>query len=201
MSALINPQGLDPVRAYEETLDALVEQLQTRVGSVDNGERYMRAHPSPPVPMPEGAHIFESAGPWEDYSTPSRDLRLIIAMNVLAGLPDRIVRHSELFVLGGRRPEEARSEVEALHSRLVRERTIVYGRSDGSPWTLTVADVLARKAAFEMGYNPNDCVEIRWGAAEATDEYAPCRRHAPADQRNRMETYRPWFRDARRPPR
>jgi hypothetical protein len=201
MSALINPQGLDPVRAYEETLDALVEQLQTRVGSVDNGERYMRAHPNPPVPMPQGAHIFESTGPWEDYSTPSRDLRLLIAMNVLAGLPDRIVRHPELFVLGGRRPEEARSEVEALHSRLVRERTIVYGRSDGSPWTLTVADVLARKAAFEMGYNPNDCVEIRWGAAEATDEYAPCRRHAPAEQRTRMESYRPWFRDARRPPR
>jgi len=64
MSALINPQGLDPVRAYEDTLDALVEQLETRVGSVDNGERYLRGHPSPAVAMPEGAHIFETIGSW-----------------------------------------------------------------------------------------------------------------------------------------
>jgi hypothetical protein len=201
MSALINPQGVDPVHAYEDMLDALVEQLQTRVGSVDNGERYMSAHPKPPVPMPQGVHIFETIGPWEDYSTPSRDMRLIIAMNVLTALPDRIVRHPELYVLSGRRAQQARTEVEVLHARRVHERTITYSRSDASPWTLTVADILARKAAFEMSYNPNDCVEIRWGAAEGTDEYGPCRRHAPEEQRARMEAYRPWFREARRPPR
>ena len=201
MNALIDPQGLDPVRAYEDMLDALVEQLQTRVGSVDNGERYMSVHPTPPIPMPQGASIFETIGPWEDYSTPSRDMRLIIAMNVLTALPERIVRHPDLYVLSGLRAEEARTEVEALHARRARERTITYSRSDGSPWMLTVADILARKAAFEMSYNPNDCAEIRWGAAEGTDEYAPCRRHAPEEQRARMEAYRPWFREARRPPR
>ena len=201
MSALINPQRLDPVRAYEETLDALVEQLQTRIGSVDNGERYMREHPSPAVPMPEGARIFETVGPWEDFATPSRDMRLIIAMNVLVGLPERTVRHPELFVLGDRRAQDVRAEVERLHAQRVRERIIVYTRSDGSPWTLSVADVLVRKTAFEAAYNPNDCVEIRWGAAEGTQEYAPCRRHAPAEQRARMAEYRPWFREARRPPR
>jgi hypothetical protein len=201
MSALINPQGLDPLRAYEDMLDALVEQLQARVGSVDNGERYVRAHPNPPVPMPQGAHIFETIGPWEDYATPSRDMRLIIAMNVLTALPDRIVRHPELYVLGGRRPEEARAEVEALHARRVRERTIIYTRSDGSPWTLTVADLLARKAAFEIAYNPNDCVEVRWGAAAGADEHVPCRRRAPEEQRARMAAYRAWFHEARRPPR
>jgi len=201
MSALINPQGVAPVRAYDDMLDALVEQLQTRVGSVDNGERYMRTHPSPPVPMPQGVHIFETIGPWEDYATPSRDMRLIIAMNVLTGLPERIVRHPELYLLDGKTANDARAEVEALHAQRVRERAITYTRSDGGPWTLTVADLLARKAAFEMAYNPNDCAELRWGAAEGTEEYAPCRRHAPAEQRARMTEYRPWFRDARRPPR
>jgi hypothetical protein len=201
MSTLINPQGLDPLRAYEEMLDALVEQLETRVGSVDNGERYMRAHPNPPVPMPDGAHIFETTGPWEDYATPSRDMRLIIAMNVLTGLPDHIVRHPELYVLRDRSTEEARAQVEMLNAERVRERTIDYRRSDGSPWTLTVADILARKAAFETAYNPNDCAEVRWGAAEGTDEYAPCRRHAPAEQLARMADYRQWFREGRRPPR
>ena len=42
MAKLINPRGLDAVQAYGETLDALVEQMQVRVGSVDNGEKYMR---------------------------------------------------------------------------------------------------------------------------------------------------------------
>ena len=51
--------------------------------------------------MPDGAKIFETTGPWEDYATPSRDMRLLIAMNVLLGLPDRIVKHPELFNLGG----------------------------------------------------------------------------------------------------
>jgi len=52
MGKLINPSGLDPVAAYGETLDALVEQMQVRVGSVDNGEKYMHENSNPVVPMP-----------------------------------------------------------------------------------------------------------------------------------------------------
>jgi hypothetical protein len=207
MGKLINPGGLDAAQAYAETLDALVEQMQVRVGSVANGETYMhdgknqREGRGPTVPMPEGTKIFETTGPWEDYATPSRDMRLIIAMNVLTGLPERIVRHPELYVLGGRKPAEVRGEIERLHEKRVSERGIEYRRSDGSPWKLTVADLLARKSALEMAYNPNDCVEVRWGAQEGTPEYATCQRHAPDDQRARMGEYRAWFREARRPPR
>jgi hypothetical protein len=198
---LINPNGLDPARAYSETLDALVEQLEVRVKSVDNGEQYMRAHPNEVVPMPVGASIFETIGPWEDYATPSRDMRLIIAMNVLTGLPERIIHHPDLYVLGGRKPADAATEVKELHARSASERAITYTRSDGSDWKLTVADILARKAAFEVAYNPNDCAEVRWGASEGTPEYAPCKRRTPGDQRGRMAEYRSWFREARRPPR
>jgi len=163
--------------------------------------RYAHEHPTEVVPMPEGPKIFETVGPWEDYATPSRDMRLIIAMNVLGGLPDRVQRHPELFVLGGRKPTEVRAELERLHQRRAGERTFEYHRSDASPFRLTVADALARKAGFEMGYNPNDCVEVRWAAREGSDEMQPCHRHAPEDQRNRMAQYRVWFREARRPPR
>jgi hypothetical protein len=201
MNKLINPRGLPPAMAYEETLAALVEQLETRIGSVDNGEVYMKQTSGAVVPMPEGPKIFETVGPWEDYATPSRDMRLIIAMNVLAGLPERIVQHPDLFVLGGRKPEQARQEMSALHEKLTRERSIEYKRTDGSSQRLTVADLIARKAGFEMAYNPNDCVELRWGAREGTPEMTTCQRRAPADQRARMEQYRSWFRDARRPPR
>ena len=201
MAKLINPQGVDPIRLYGDTLDALVEQLETRVGSVDNGERYMKHNRHAVVSMPEGAGIFETTGLWEDYSTPSRDLRLLIAMKVLTELPERVVRHPELFVLGSRRPDEVRAELERLHNRRIGERAFTYTRSDDSPWRLTVAEVLARRAAFEMAYNPNDCVELRWGAAEGTSEYETCKRHAPSEQRARMTKYRIWFREMRRPPR
>jgi len=201
MAKLINPDGLTPAAAHAETLAALVEQLEARVESVDRGEEYVHARGAPTVAMPEGAAIFETVGPWEDYATPSRDMRVLIAMNVLADLPERIVRHPELYVLDGTTPAEARATVERLHGGRAAERSITYTRSDGSPWTLTVADVLARRPALEMAYNPNDCVEIRWGAAEDSAEYAPCRRHAPAAQHARMRAYRPWFRETRRPPR
>jgi hypothetical protein len=198
---LINPKGLAPEQAYEAMLDALAEQLQTRVTSVENGENYMRRHRGTVVPMPSGAAIFETMGLWEDYSTPSRDMRLLIAMNVLDRLPERIVRYPELFALGGHAPEAARAFIEQLHAQRIRERRFSYLRSDGSSWELTVAEAFARRAAFETGYNPNDCAEIRWGARPGTPEYATCTRRAPAEQRARMEQYRPWFHETRRPTR
>jgi hypothetical protein len=201
MGKLINPGGLDAERAYRETLDALVEQLTVRVGSVDNGEKYEKANGAPVIPMPDGAKIFETKGPWEDYATPSRDMRLLIAMNVLLGFPDRIVRHPELFQLGGRKPQVVRDEIAKLHASLIGTKAITYARSDGTPFKVTVADLLARRAALEIAYNPNDCVEVRWGAAEGTPEYAPCARHAPPDQRAKMSEVRAWFHEARRPSR
>ncbi len=201
MERLINPRGLDPEAAYNATLEALMEQLETRVTSVDNGEAYMRAHPGTQVTMPSGPAIFETTGPWEDYATPSRDMRLLIAMNVLAGLPGRIRRYPELYVLRGESPAGAAARVERLHARRIQERFVTYTRSDGSPFRLTLADIYARRPGLEVAYNPNDCAERRWGASSGTQDYATCRRQAPAEQRARMEEYRPWFRDARRPPR
>ena len=101
----------------------------------------------------------------------------------------------------GRSATEVRVDLEAMLGAELAARRVVYTRSDGSPWTLTLADVLGRAEALEVAYDPNDCVEVRWGAAEGSAEHATCRRRAPADERARMETYRPWFREGRRPPR
>ncbi len=198
---LANPRGLAPEQAYEAMLDALAEQLRTRSESVENGERYQRQHRGGVIPMPSGPAIFETMGAWEDYSTPSRDLRLLIAMQVLDRLPERIVRYPELFALGGQSPEAARERIERLHPQRARERRFSYIRSDGSPWELTVAEAMSRRAALEMGYNPNDCAEARWGAEPGTAEYATCTRHAPSEQKARMAQYRTWFHEARRPTR
>jgi len=201
LEGLINPAGLDPEAAYDSTLDALMEQLETRVQSVDNGENYMRVQRGKVVSMPKGSAIFETVGPWEDYATPSRDMRLLIAMKVLASLPERIRRHPELFNLGDRDAEEAAIEIERLHTRMAEKHFIHYTRSDGGTWRLSLAEIYRRQEALEVAYNPNDCVERRWGASPDSEDFVTCKRRAPADQIARMEQYRLWFRETRRPPR
>ena len=94
-----------------------------------------------------------------------------------------------------------RDAIAKLHASLIGTRGITYTRSDGTPWKLTVADMLARRAALEIAYNPNDCVELRWGAAEGSPEAATCKRHLPPEQKTKMGEYRAWFHDARRPSR
>jgi len=58
-----------------------------------------------------------------------------------------------------------------------------------------VKDVVDRAVDFEMAYNPNDCVELRWGALESSEEASTCKRHAPQAQRAKMSEYRAWFRE------
>jgi hypothetical protein len=128
-------------------------------------------------------------------------MRLLIALHVLEQLPERIRRYPELYQLGGEGPASAVARIERLHERQLQTQSLTYTRSDGSPWRLSLAEIYDRRPGLEVGYNPNDCVERRWGATPETPDHATCRRRAPADQRARMEEYRPWFHERRRPPR
>jgi hypothetical protein len=94
-----------------------------------------------------------------------------------------------------------KAELDAVLATELASRKFSYTRSDGSPWTLALKDVAGRSTALEMAYNPNDCVELRWGAQDSSDEAATCRRHAPSGQRAKMTEYRSWFHERRRPPR
>lgn len=199
LAKLINPQGQDALQVYDALLAGLIEQLETRVISVNNVEAYFHENPHRVIPMPSGVSIFQTAGPWEDYATPSRDMRLIIAFHVLLDMPGKIIRHPELFILHGKKPEEAKAEIERHHEKRIQEHSLHYIRSDGSPWKLSIAEILARQPAFEMAYNPNDCAEKRWGAQPGTAEYQTCIRQAPEMQQSKMTQYRPWFREMRRP--
>jgi len=198
---VLSPLPLDPERALMETLDALFEQVRGRVVSVDNGRKY-RQGGGELVEMPEGSKIFETVGPWEDFSTPSRDLRLLVAIDVLRGLPARVERRPERFAMpAGKTPAEVRAAIEATIARELSARRFSYERSDGSTFSLSLADVVARAEALEMAYNPNDCPEARWGAPEGSDEASTCRMHAPWKQRSRMRKVRKWFKERKRPPR
>jgi len=202
MERVINPKPLDPEMAMLDLINALNEQLNVRVNSVGNGEEYMKSHPGTVVPMPGGTSgVFQAGGQWEDFSTPNRDLRLLIAMDAVQDFPNRIVRSPDDFKLPMlQSPEHVKKNLEALLAKKVSELSITYTRSNGSKQTLTIAEILKRKDAFEMAYNPNDGAEIRWGAPENSEERSTCKRHVPANQLATMNKVRIWFQKRLHPP-
>jgi hypothetical protein len=201
MDDLMSPEPLDPLRAMREAITSLEEQVKARVTSVENGRKFQNSGRGE-ASMPDGAAIFETTGAWEDFATPSRDLRLLIAMDVVRTFPDRVERRPERYAMPrGKSVADVKTELASVLASELAARKFSYTRSNGSPWTLTLKDVIHRVADLEMAYNVNDCVELRWGAPESSEEASTCKRHAPAAQRAKMTEYRAWFRERRRPPR
>lgn len=202
METIISPGTRDPFLALEEAVAALFEQARVRVTSVANGEAYFKQNPGAVIPMPEGFAVFETTGPWESFSTPARDLRLLIAIDVVRGFSDKVRRQPAVFA--------AEQDLEGIVARLEQAREALladprfrfeYTRSDGSTWTLGLGELVARARALEVAYNPNDCPEHRWGAPAGSAEASTCRRRAPAEQQAKLERYREWFAARKRPAR
>ncbi len=202
MERVINPKPLDPETALLDLVQALHEQLIVRVNSVSNGEEYMKSHPAEVIPMPgRPAGVFQAGGQWENFSTPNRDLRLLIAMDAVLDFPDRIVRSPEDYKLPAlSSPEQVKKKLESFLTKKIAELSITYTRTNGQEQKLTIEDLLKRKEAFEMAYNPNDGIEIRWGAPENSEERSSCHRHVPAGQLEKMRDVRIWFRKRLHPP-
>src|SRR5207342_1510837 len=201
MDDVMSPAPLDPLRAMKEAITSLEEQVKARVTSVENGRKFQSSGRGD-AQMPDGAAIFETTGAWEDFATPARDLRLLIAIDVVRTFPDRVMRRPERYAMPrGKTVADVKAELESVLASELSARKFSYARSDGSAWTLALKDVLDRAAALEMAYNLNDCVELRWGAADKSDEASTCKRRASAAQRAKMTDYRTWFHERRRPPR
>lgn len=202
MERLINPKPLDPETALIGLIQALHEQLMVRVTSVANGEAYFKLHPGAVIPMPsKSAGIFQAGGQWEDFSTPNRDLRLLIAMDAVLDFPDLVASSPKDFNISGLLSAElVRKKLQLFLDQKVTEFSISYTRTDGSLQKLTAGELLQRRDAFEMAYNPNDGIEIRWGAPENSDERATCHRHIPSNQLETMRSMRVWFQKRLHPP-
>lgn len=192
MDDVMSPAPLDPVRAMKGAIDALEEQIKTRATAVENGRKFQNGGRE--ATMPNGPAIFETTGPWEDFSTPARDFRLLIAIDVVRGFPDRVARRPDRYAMpGGESVADVRAELQRVLGSELATRKFAYTRSDGSKWTLSLKDVIDRSVALEMAYNPNDCVELRWAAPDNSAEASTCKRHAPSAQRAKMTKYRNWF--------
>jgi hypothetical protein len=200
MDAALSPEPLDPFNAMKEAITALEEQVNTRVTSIENGRKYQDGHGE--ITMPDGPAIFATTGAWEDFSTPARDFRLLVAIDVVRGYPDRVARHPERYAMpSGKNVAEVKAELQKVLAAELAARKFSYTRSDGSAWMLALKDAVERAGDLEMAYNPNDCVELRWGAPENSQEASTCRRHASSAQRAKMTNHRSWFHERHWPAR
>src|SRR5437879_13410152 len=155
------PTPPDPTRAMNEAITSLEEQVKVRVTSVENGRKFQNSKHGEAT-MPDGPAIFETSGAWEDFSTPSRDLRLLIAMDVVLGFPDRVARRPERYAMPkDKSVAEVKAELNRVLASELETRKFSYPRSDGSAWTLTLRDVIHRAITLDMRYDPNDRRHLR----------------------------------------
>jgi hypothetical protein len=180
----VSPSPPPAEQELEQLVDALIAQLERRVAEVAIADELVRERKRP-IEMPEGREIFRTTGAWEAASTPCRDLRLLVGMDALRAFPAQAARSA-------REPSLEQRLAERL-AQLSRARSLEYQRSDGGQQRLTLAELLERSSRLEMAYNPNDCAELRWGAAEGSAELSSCGRRAPETQRRAMERIRHWF--------
>ena len=202
MEQLINPEPMDPEMALLDLIEALHEQLTVRITSVANGEAYMKSHPGEVISMPGGTSgVFQAGGQWEDFSTPNRDLRLLIAMDAVLDFPEKVLHSPGDFKMSKlSSPEHVKKNLETFLSKKLSELSITYTRTNGAEQILSLSEILKRKDAFEMAYNPNDGIEIRWGAPEKSEERSSCHRRVPQGQLEKMQSVRRWFQKRLHPP-
>lgn len=200
MQQLINPRPLDAETQLADLVSALKQQVVRRVTSVNNGEDYLAKNSDAPMEMPEGKRIFLTTGPWEDFATPSRDWRLLVAIHTVLDFPSAVGRNPTQYGVSVANGAQEKNRLVDVMNEMLSKEKFEYTRSDGSMWELSLRDVVFRKVELEMAYNPNDCPEIRWGAtSENEKEFTTCQRHAPKEQIEKMKQYRHWFSERRRP--
>ena len=120
----------------KEAITSLDEQVKARVTSVENGRKFQISGKGE-ASMPDGAAIFETTGAWEDFATPSRDLRLLIAMDVVRDFPERVARRPERYAMPkDKSVAEVKAELDSVLAQELSARKFSYPRTDGSQWTL-----------------------------------------------------------------
>jgi len=198
---VLNPGIRDPLVEQTQLFEALFLAVTDRAAAVTRGATAVGTKTT--VEMPTGHAVFESQGVWESFSTPGRDLRLLIAMDVVTGFPDKVRANPRAFGLVGDDVEATITGLKTRHQILLQapEYRFGYRRSDGSRWELSLAEVFARMQNLEVGYHPQDCPERRWGAPPGSAEQATCRGQASTRDRDRMESYRKWFQTRQLPAR
>ena len=153
---------IDPLVAFETYIreDTYQEALD-RLQSVELAWPVGREHE---IPIPP--NIYDASGDWENYSSPSRDLRLRLSC---LNIPEQVRyfmrqlrEHPENLVTSYKKPEELGQAQLDLKEKLFKELSVQYTNSRGQKVTLTLNDLEER--LFRLSFDPNHAPELRWGA-------------------------------------
>lgn len=161
----------DMVKEVGEEVETLCTMVEDRVSSVATAIKASVDKNS----MPDGRlpmNIYGTSGEWEEYSTPSRDARLKTAA---AEFHDHVVRMYTLYKARDVRAVYNGTDVVGDMLKAFDDAAsrcnLSYVKSDGRVQKLAYQDVIQR--LYAMSFDPYHCVEMRWGASDAS-ELASC---------------------------
>lgn len=161
---------IDPLVDFEASLNEVCVMMHDRVRAVQAAVEaglHRQAHPRT-IPQ----NIFTASGEWEDFSSPSRDLRLRAAFyNIRVELQNQVrgLRANDPMII--RRPD-LKNQLIAAYERVAKSCNVTYVNSASQPVLLTFEDVMAR--LVHLSFDPYHCPERRWGATSQA-ELATCR--------------------------
>jgi hypothetical protein len=179
---------LDPVNEIKSLADDLCQSVQDRVESVDTS--FQSGIQNNPHPDRLPYNIYGTSGEWEEYSTPSRDARLKTSFKELRDLAENLwnmyLQHDPRLVYSG---SDIKGDMLRGYQDVVAKCSIQYKRSNSQIQSLNLDQVRLR--LFNLSFDPYHCVELRWGASDAS-ELATC-----SDDQNKKEWYahEKWLRN------
>jgi hypothetical protein len=152
----------NPVNEFGSSLKEICMFLQDRVASVQAA--VTNGITSKPYPERLPINIYGSAGEWEDFSTPGRDVTLkMLFLQLKAQSTDLIKRAKagdpDLEYTGSNLP----ADLLKLYDQESPRCQFSYQNSNGQAVPLNLA--IAQNRLFQFSFSPYDCVERRWGAA------------------------------------
>ncbi len=162
----------DPVKEIAEMVDSNCNDLHYRTQAVDIAIAAGIENRPEPARLPP--NIYGTSGDWETYSTPSRDARLKTAFKELRDKAERFV---DMYERGDNRHllysgNDIVGEMLAAYDLGAQKCSVSYTRTNGQQVTLSYED--ARERLFHMSFDPYQCIELRWGAADPA-ELSSCR--------------------------
>jgi formylglycine-generating enzyme required for sulfatase activity len=162
----------DPVKEVAEMVDSNCNDLHYRAQAVDIAIKAGIENRAEPEHLPR--NIYGTDGDWESFSTPSRDARLKTAFKELR---DKAQRFVEMYEKGDLKHlkytgTDIVGDMLAAYDKGVAKCSVSYTRSNGQPVMLSYED--ARQRLFDISFDPYQCIELRWGAKDAS-ELASCR--------------------------
>lgn len=170
-----------PLAFMEAYAGEILDAYRIRRQFVEDAWRNVRANGW--ITYPEelsNENIFQAAGRWETWSSPSSDVDRRNKYFYLADWLDFAIRQyglvPEFIDLEGLEGYAIESQADlaaallAEKKRIFAEHSMTYTNSAGDPVSLTLLDI--EKRLYDLSFDPNHPPELRWGAPEGSEERA-----------------------------